>query len=78
MDSVKNDKAIWIKVTLPVVLGALAGYVYYYNWGCKAGSCMVMSNEWIGVLYGGLLGAIFIPTKALKVLFNSVKGKKND
>lgn len=78
MEPVKRDKAIWVKVTLPVVLGALAGYTYYYNWGCRADSCMVMSNEWIGVLYGGLLGAIFIPTKALKALLKSGKGKKND
>jgi hypothetical protein len=77
MEPVKKDRAIWVKVTLPVVLGALAGYVYYYNWGCKANSCMVMSSEWMGVLYGSLLGAIFIPTKALKVLLNSTKGKKN-
>jgi hypothetical protein len=45
------------------VLGALAGYAYYYFVGCADGTCAITSNpvnsSLYGVFMGGLLGDMF-------------------
>lgn len=43
---------------LPVLLGGIAGYLYYRFVGCTDGGCMISSNPWISTSYGILLGAL--------------------
>lgn len=43
----------------PVIIGALAGYLYYYYIGCYSGSCPITSNPWFSTGYGALAGLIF-------------------
>lgn len=63
-DIMTIDKKILLKKVLPVMLGALAGYAYYYFIGCKSGSCPIQGNPYISTLYGALAGGIFaIPGK---------------
>lgn len=54
---------IWLgtKRALPAVLGAAAGYAYYYFIGCVSGTCPITSNPWISTAYGGLLGFLIKP-----------------
>jgi len=40
------------------VLGAIAGYLYYYNVGCENGTCLITSSPVISTLYGALLGGL--------------------
>ncbi|MCC6515694.1 MAG: hypothetical protein IT275_05010 [Chitinophagales bacterium] len=48
------------KLTLiGVVLGAMAGYAYYYYVGCLSGTCAITSNPWNSTLYGALMGGLF-------------------
>ncbi|HMV14984.1 MAG TPA: DUF6132 family protein [Chitinophagales bacterium] len=48
------------KLTLiGVVLGAMAGYAYYYYVGCLSGTCAITSNPWNSILYGALMGGLF-------------------
>lgn len=42
-----------------VVLGAMAGYAYYYYVGCLSGTCAITSNPWNSTLYGALMGGLF-------------------
>lgn len=59
------------KFTLPVFIGALLGYAYYYFIGCNTGSCPITSNPYTTTAYGALIGAIWsFPTKK--------KSKKED
>lgn len=52
------------KITLPVFVGALLGYAYYYFIGCNTGSCPITSNPYTTTVYGALIGAIWsFPTK---------------
>ncbi len=49
----KNLK--WKKLILFSLLGAVAGYAYYYFIGCASGSCALTSNPYLMTGYG--LGA---------------------
>lgn len=49
---------------LPIAIGAILGYAYYYFIGCNTGTCPITSNPYTTTAYGGLIGAIWaIPTK---------------
>jgi uncharacterized protein YacL len=45
---------------LGVVLGAIAGYLYYFFVGCESGGCPITSSPYISVVYGSLLGYLFL------------------
>ncbi len=58
-----RNKKIIIKV-IPIIIGALSGYAYYYFIGCYSGSCPISSNPYISTFYGALIGLIWtIPNK---------------
>ncbi len=38
-------------------LGALAGWVYWYFWGCEQG-CVIRSNWYVMTPYGAVMGAL--------------------
>ncbi|RPI13242.1 MAG: hypothetical protein EHM58_18820 [Ignavibacteriae bacterium] len=43
---------------LPVIIGTIAGYAYYYFIGCNSGTCPITSNPLISTVYGGGMGLI--------------------
>lgn len=45
---------------LGVALGAVAGYLYYYFWGCASGTCAITSSPINSTLYGSLMGGLFL------------------
>ena len=52
------------RLSLGVVLGAIAGYAYYYFIGCKSGTCAITSSPVISTMYGSVIGFLFaFPTK---------------
>jgi hypothetical protein len=66
------SKTFVLKRVLPVVIGAVAGYLYYYFIGCDNGNCAIQSNPYFSTLYGALIGVIFaIPTKKKKSIDKS-------
>lgn len=58
-----------------MLIGAVAGYAYWYYIGCTSGTCPMQSNWHTSTLYGGLIGYIFpnSPNKKLKESQKEVK-----
>jgi FtsH-binding integral membrane protein len=52
-------KIYWLTL-LGILLGALAGYSYYFYVGCSAGTCLITSKPLNSTLYGALLGGLFV------------------
>jgi phage shock protein E len=46
------------KYILPgLILGAIAGYLYYYFWGCTEG-CTISSSPINSIIYGATMGGL--------------------
>lgn len=67
-------KMIWkkAKLFLPVVLGALGGFLYYNSIGCN-GSCAITGSPINSTLYGSLIGLILTDWKQIKLLLSGRK-----
>lgn len=52
-----NKKAIII-TTIGIVVGAIAGYLYYFYVGCVSGTCAITSKPLNSTLYGALMGGL--------------------
>jgi hypothetical protein len=46
------------KLVIFAVLGAVAGFVYYYFIGCYNGQCPISSNPYISTVYGMAAGLL--------------------
>jgi hypothetical protein len=65
---------IWkkLKLFLPVLLGALGGYLYYNFVGCN-GSCAITGSPVNSTLYGSLIGLVLTDWKQVKLLLINKK-----
>lgn len=52
-----TKKAILI-TGIGVVIGAIAGYLYFFYVGCSSGSCAITSKPFNSTLYGALIGGL--------------------
>ena len=55
------EKLNWkkiMKIFIGIIIGGLAGFLYYKIIGCRTGSCAVTSNPWISTIYGAVIGLI--------------------
>jgi len=47
------------KITIiGLILGALAGYLYYHFIGCVSGTCAITSKPLNSTIYGALMGGL--------------------
>jgi len=56
---------------LGFLVGAVAGYLYYFFVGCKTGSCPLTGNPYISSLFGGVFGLLL--ADVIKDFFRSKK-----
>ena len=66
-----------IKFFLPVLLGAIGGYLYYTFIGCN-GSCAITGSPVNSTLYGSLIGLILTDWKQVKLLFKNASRENQD
>jgi len=43
-----------------IVIGAIAGWLYWSFIGCNTGSCAITSNPANSTIYGAVLGGLFL------------------
>ncbi|HSP87457.1 MAG TPA: DUF6132 family protein [Ignavibacteriaceae bacterium] len=63
----------YLRKIIPVLIGALGGFLYYTFIGCYSGSCAITSNPFMSTVYGALIGLIFTNNT-----FNKKKGEVNE
>jgi hypothetical protein len=59
-------KRLWIKRGAFALLGAGAGFAYYYYVGCASGTCPITSSPYISTVYGATIGLLLAPRKSAK------------
>lgn len=65
------------KIFLPILLGALGGFLYYNFIGCN-GSCAITGSPVNSTLYGSLIGLILTDWKQVKLLFINPSRENRD
>jgi len=58
---------------LGIVLGAVAGFLYWKLVGCNTGTCMITSKWHNSTAYGAVMGGLF-----LSIFKRETKGERND
>ena len=54
-------------IAVGLIIGAAAGYGYYYFVGCSNGSCPMTSKWYVTTLYGAVAGAVLaLPSRKKK------------
>jgi hypothetical protein len=49
-----------------LLIGAAAGFAYYYFIGCNSGTCPITSNPYISTTYGAAMGLLLAINKKEK------------
>lgn len=47
-----------------IIIGAVAGFLYWKFIGCESGTCPITSNKYISITYGAVLGSLLFSTIA--------------
>jgi len=63
---------IWVFKIMVVAAGIIGGHLYYHFIGCHSGSCPIVSNPYLSIIYGGTIGLF------LAFLMPSQKREKSD
>ena len=45
-----------IRVVAGIILGGVAGYIYYIKVGCVSGTCAITSNPYLSIFWGAVIG----------------------
>jgi hypothetical protein len=57
--------AYFWKPAAGVIIGGIAGFMYYYFVGCASGTCGITNNPFTSVLFGCVMG-LFIANRPCK------------
>ena len=52
------NKKQYLITGIGVIVGLVAGYLYYQQIGCESGTCAITSKPLNSTLYGGLMGGL--------------------
>jgi hypothetical protein len=53
-----NFRHKWMRYLLGGILGAGAGFAYYFFVGCRTGTCPITANPFMSAGYGALIGLV--------------------
>jgi hypothetical protein len=63
---------------LGILLGAAAGYAWYYFIGCSNGTCAITSRPLNSTLYGALMGFLLSQSFSTRAENNNTHERKNN
>ena len=52
----KLRKFFSTQAIIGIVIGIIAGYLYYVKVGCTSGTCPITSSPWMSMLWGSIIG----------------------
>ena len=52
-----------LRIILGVVIGGVAGFLYYKLVGCRSGSCPITSNPFASIIFGAIFGGLLASSK---------------
>ena len=52
-----------LRIILGIVIGGVAGFLYYKLVGCRTGSCPITSNPFASIIFGALFGGLLSSSK---------------
>ena len=50
-----KSRNFW-KPFIAIVIGGVAGFLYYHFVGCTSGTCAITSNPFMSIMMGGFMG----------------------
>ncbi len=50
----------FIKTLIAIVVGGVAGFLYYHFVGCSSGSCAITGNPYASIAFGGFFGYFLV------------------
>jgi hypothetical protein len=57
---IKHRKKLFGRISyitlIGLLIGAIGGYIYYWQVGCVSGTCAITSNPWMSTAWGGAFG----------------------
>jgi len=56
-------KKMLLRVIIGVIIGGLAGFLYYQFVGCRTGSCPITSNPLSSVIFVAIFGGLIASLK---------------
>ena len=62
MKTITNFLSNHLFVISGILIGGVAGFLYYYYIGCVSGTCAITSKPLNSTLYGALMGGLFFQT----------------
>ena len=48
------------KAVLGLLIGGIAGFLYYHFVGCQSGTCAITGNPYSSIIFGGLMGLFIV------------------
>jgi hypothetical protein len=52
-----------LRTILGIVIGGVAGFLYFRLVGCRTGSCPITSNPFTSIIFGALFGGLIASSK---------------
>jgi hypothetical protein len=52
-----------LRIIIGIVIGGVAGFLYYKLVGCRSGSCPITSNPFSSILFGAIFGGLIASSK---------------
>jgi uncharacterized membrane protein YeaQ/YmgE (transglycosylase-associated protein family) len=52
-----------LRIIIGIVIGAIAGFLYYRLVGCRTGACPITANPLSSIIFGAIFGGLIASSK---------------